>query len=157
MEIDILKADQNDLEEILQLQKDCYLPEAEIYKEYNIPPLVQDLKSLEHEFKKSVILKGIADGKIIASVRGFSKDGTCYIGRLIVHEDYQNKGIGKLLMNSIESIFRDCSGFELFTGFKSQKNLYLYNKLGYKEFKREKISDNLTFVYLEKNNTKSGL
>lgn len=53
-------------------------------------------------------------------------------------------------MNSIENQFIHCERFELFTGFKSKKNLYLYNKLGYKEFKREKINDRLTLVYLEK-------
>jgi hypothetical protein len=64
--------------------------------------------------------------------------------------DFQNKGIGRLLLDAIESTFKDCQRFELFTGFKSQKNLYLYNKLGYKEFKRQIINDNLTMIYLEK-------
>jgi GNAT superfamily N-acetyltransferase len=149
MKIDILPANLNDLNTILQLQKDCYIIEAEIHNEYNIPPLMQSLKSLENEFKKSVILKGQVDGQIIASVRGYSDHGTCHIGRLMVRKDYQNKGIGKTLMNSIESIFKDCSRFELFTGFKIEKNLYLYNNLGYKEFKRQIINNNLTLVYLE--------
>jgi GNAT superfamily N-acetyltransferase len=138
------------LVEILQLQKECYQTEAETYNDYNIPPLTQDLESLKDEFKKSTILKGMVNGHIIASVRGYSDKETCYIERLIVNKDYQNRGLGRLLMNSIESIFKDCTRFELFTGFKSQKNLYLYNKLGYNEFKQQKINENLTFVYLEK-------
>ncbi len=150
MQMEIIHANREDLADILQLQKDCYLIEAEIHNEYNIPPLNQDLKSLEDDFNNTTILKGEYEGQIIASVRGFSKKGTCYIGRLIVKKDFQNKGIGRLLMNSIESIFKDCNRFELFTGFKSQKNLYFYNKLGYKEFKRMEISDNLKLVYLEK-------
>ena len=53
-------------------------------------------------------------------------------------------------MDSIELIFKDCNRFELFTGFKSEKNFHLYNKLGYKEFKQQKLNDNLVLVYLEK-------
>jgi ribosomal protein S18 acetylase RimI-like enzyme len=151
MQIDILKANQNDLQTILQLQKDSYMSEAEIYNDYCIPPLQQDLKSFENEFKNTTILKSVINGEIVGSVRGFVENGTSYIGKLIVKSDFQNKGIGRLLLDSIESTFKDCTRFELFTGFKSHKNLYLYNKLGYKEFKRQMINDNLTMIYLEKN------
>jgi ribosomal protein S18 acetylase RimI-like enzyme len=150
MQIDILKASKSDLEAILQLQKDCYMSEAEIYNDYNIPPLQQDLKSLENEFENSKILKCIINGEIVGSVRGFLKDETSYIGRLIVKNYFQNKGIGRQLLDSIESTFKDCNRFELFTGHKSQKNLYLYKKLGYKEFKKEMVNQNLTIIYLEK-------
>jgi len=151
MQIDILKANQNDLERILQLQKDCYITEAEIYNDYNIPPLQQDLNSLENEYNNSTILKCLINGEIVGSIRAFVENETTHIGKLIVKKDFQNKGIGRLLMNSIESIFNECTRFELFTGYKSQKNLYLYNKLGYKEFKRQIINDNLIMIYLEKN------
>lgn len=53
-------------------------------------------------------------------------------------------------MNSIENYFMGCERYELFTGQKSVKNLYLYKKLGYKVFKEEKISEKLALVYLEK-------
>ena len=150
MQIDILKANQNDLETILELQKDCYMTEAAIYNDYNIPPLKQDLESLKNEFKNTTILKSLINGQIVGSVRGFVDNETFYIGKLIVKKEFQNKGIGRLLLDSIELTFKDCTRFELFTGFKSQKNLYLYNKLGYKEFKRQRIHDNLTMIYLEK-------
>jgi len=53
-------------------------------------------------------------------------------------------------MKEIENIFKECERFELFTGHKSEKNLYLYQKLGYKIFKNEKITDNLSFIYFGK-------
>ena len=150
MQIDIFKAYKNDLETILQLQKDCYMTEAEIYNDYNIPPLQQDLKSIENEFENTTILKAVDNGEIVGSIRGFVDNETSYIGKLIVKKNFQNKGIGQLLLDSLESIFKDCNRYELFTGDRSQKNLYLYNKLGYKEFKRQQITNNLTMVYLEK-------
>jgi ribosomal protein S18 acetylase RimI-like enzyme len=152
MNIEISKAEQNDLESILKLQKDCYLSEAEIYNDYEIQPLKQDLNSLVKEFNNSTVLKAEINGEIVGSVRGYIDNGTSYIGKLIVKSEYQNKGIGRQLIESIETVLSDCIRFELFTGYKSQKNLYLYNKQGYNEFKRQYIDDKLTLIYLEKKN-----
>jgi len=43
-----------------------------------------------------------------------------------------------------------CKRFELFTGHKSLKNLHLYSKLGYNEFSKRVINNNMTMIYLEK-------
>ena len=150
MDIEIKKASQNDLSDILSLQKSCYKSEAELHDEYDIPPLNQDLDSMLDDYNNMLILKGSIKEEIIASVRGFVKDKTCYIGRLIVSNNWQNLGYGRMLMNSIENEFINCDRYELFTGYKSEKNLYLYNKLGYKEFMQKKINEKLTFIYLEK-------
>ena len=146
----IEKATVSDAEEILALQKLAYRSEAEIYNDFNIPPMVQTLESIEKDFENQVFLKALKNGRIIGSVRAYSKEGICYIGRLVVHPDFQNQGIGTKLMNEIEKIFGTCQRFELFTGDKSERNLYLYQKLGYKLFKTANITDQTTIVYLEK-------
>ncbi len=150
MKIDILQANNADLEFILQLQNECYRSEAEIYDDFDIPPLQQTIHSIEQEFQRCKFLKAVFEGVIIGSVRGNFDGETCYVGKLIVKSNFQNKGIGRLLMNSIESFFPDCKRFELFTGHKSTKNLYLYDKLGYIEFKRELSGKDLSMVFLEK-------
>lgn len=148
--MEIERAIISDAEEILSLQKLAYRSEAEIYNDFNIPPLVQTLESIEKDFENQYFLKAVMDGKIVGSVRAYTKEGTCYIGRLIVHPDFQNRGIGTDLMNEIERIFNTCRRFELFTGDKSERNLYFYQKLGYKIFKKAKITDQTMIVYLEK-------
>jgi ribosomal protein S18 acetylase RimI-like enzyme len=148
--MEIERAMISDAEEILVLQKLAYRSEAEIYNDFNIPPLVQTLENIEKDFENQYFLKAVMDGKIIGSVRAYTKEGTCYIGRLIVHPDFQNRGIGTDLMNEIERIFNTCRRFELFTGDKSERNLYFYQKLGYKIFKKAKITDQTMVVYLEK-------
>jgi ribosomal protein S18 acetylase RimI-like enzyme len=140
----------SDLEEILALQKLAYLSEAEICNDFSIPPLLQTIEDIKSEYAYKTFLKAVDSGKIIGSVRANLQDGTCYIGKLIVHPDYQNRGIGTALMNSIENCFKGCKRYDLFTGKKSVKNIYLYNKLGYRIFKEEKISEKLTLVSLEK-------
>ena len=97
-----------------------------------------------------MILIAEIDGVIVGSVRAEAKKGTCFIGRLIVSPDFQNRGIGTRLLTEVEKKFKDLIRYELFTGAESKKNLYLYQKAGYRIFKSEKISDKVDIVYLEK-------
>ncbi|MFN2298449.1 MAG: GNAT family N-acetyltransferase, partial [Anaerolineales bacterium] len=89
-------------------------------------------------------------GKIIGSVRAELHDGTCRIGRLIVHPDFQNRGIGGRLLRAVEDLFPEAERCELFTGDRSTRNLHLYRKCGYREVRREKLDERITLVYLEK-------
>jgi hypothetical protein len=59
-------------------------------------------------------------------------------------------GIGRKLMAEIETVFPTAKRFELFTGHKSERNLYLYRKLGYEIFKQQPVNEKLSFVFLEK-------
>lgn len=146
----IERATIEDAEEILRLQRLAYISEAVIYDNHTIPPLVETLQEIEGAFGDHIFLKALKDGNIVGSVRAKITDGTCEIGRFIVHPDFQNQGIGTRLMNEIESYFSDAVRFELFTGGKSLRNLHLYLKLGYREFKRVSVGDNVELIYLEK-------
>jgi ribosomal protein S18 acetylase RimI-like enzyme len=77
-------------------------------------------------------------------------DGTCHIGKLIVHPDHQNRGIGTRLLRAAEDQFPEADRYELFTGHKSVKNLHIYQKNGYRIFKRRAVSEKLTLVFLQK-------
>ena len=68
----------------------------------------------------------------------------------MVKKEFQNNKFGQALMKEIETQLNNCNRYELFTGFKSEKNLKLYQKLGYSEFRRQVITNNFTLVYLEK-------
>jgi len=146
----ITKAEFADLEEILYLQKCCYLSEAEIYSDYTISPLTQNINDIQRDFEHQTILKLEYKNRIAGSIRGYLSEGTCYVGKIIVDKHYQNMGFGKQLMVAIEEVFKNASRFELFTGCKSEKNLYLYRKMEYKEFREEKMNDKVSLVYLEK-------
>ena len=138
---------------ILHLQKLAYRSEAAIYNDYTIPPLVQTLEEMQADCLNLAVLKALAEGRIVGSVRARMDRETCLIGRLVVHPDLQNRGIGTSLLAEIESRFDDRAlRFELFTGHKSDRNIYLYKKLGYRVFKTERVKENLELVYLEKYN-----
>jgi ribosomal protein S18 acetylase RimI-like enzyme len=134
-----------DLQAILDLQKLCYRENAERYDDFTIPPMTQTLEGMEDDFNRCVILKIETELGIIGSVRGCKQDGSVLIGRLIVHPDFQNNGLGKRLMREIENRFPRARRFELFTGVKDEKNIHFYTKLGYKKF-GEKPEAHLIFL-----------
>ncbi len=146
----ITQASLADAAAILALQKLACQVEGEIYNDFNIPPLTQTLAELSHDFTSKVFLKAECEDRLIGSVRGYQMGETCYVQRLIVHPDFQGRGIGTALMAQIESFFEQAQRFELFAGHKSDRNIRLYDRLGYKVFKREVIHENLSFVFMEK-------
>ena len=150
LEYKILKAQESDAAEILRLQYAAYQSEAVLYNDFSIQPLTQTLEQALEEFHGSVILKAVADDKIIGSVRATEQDdGSIYIGKLMVLPEYQNKGIGKRLLQPIENEFQN-KRYWLITGHKSEKNLNLYEKCGYARFKTKEAAPGLIFVYLQK-------
>jgi ribosomal protein S18 acetylase RimI-like enzyme len=146
----IIHASTEDAAAILELQKLAYQSEAKLYSDFDIPPLIQTMEELEVDFTGKVFLKAQVESKIIGSVRGYQSGNTCYVERLIVHPNHQGQGIGTALMESFESCFGQVQRFELFTGNKSDRNIHLYERLGYKIFKNAEINKNLSFVFMEK-------
>lgn len=126
-----------DAAEILALQKLAYLSEARRYNDYTIPPLTQTIGELVADFDRKTFLKAMEGGRIIGSVNGFMTGEQCHIGRLMVHPELKGRGIGTLLMQAIEARFAGVRTWELFTGELSVSNIRLYERLGYREVRRE--------------------
>jgi GNAT superfamily N-acetyltransferase len=100
-------------------------------------------------FKRQVFIKAVKNDIIVGSVRVYPEKETSFIGRLIVEPDHKNYGIGTILMQSIEEYFTSADRYELFTCHQSVRNLYLYQKIGHREFKRMTVNNSLTLAYLE--------
>ncbi|MDN0022689.1 GNAT family N-acetyltransferase [Leyella lascolaii] len=145
----ITKACLEDLQEILQLQYLAYQSEAALFGSNDIPPLKQTIDEVIEEYHKGVILKLVADNKIIGSIRAWETEGTAHVGKLMVHPDYRHCGYGTKLLNEIESYFSQ-KRFVLFTSTRSINNLRMYQRMGYKEFERKDVTAELEFIYLEK-------
>ena len=148
--ITIDPAQAGDAAEILALQKLTYRSEAERYQDCTISPLTQTLAQIESEFDRKLFLRAKTEGRIVGSVRAELRDGSCHIGRLIVHPEWQNQGTGSRLLREIEARFPQANRFELFTGERSECNLHIYQKSGYRIFKREPMNERVTLIYLEK-------
>ncbi len=150
IQIAIGEAMEADAKAIWELQRLAFRQQAILYDDCNLPPLVQTLDELRKDFTVHTVLKAMDEGRIVGSVRGRAEGATCHVSRLIVHPEFQNRGIGKKLMLALEKKFPDAGRFELFTGHRSGKNLALYAKLGYREFARKPQSDKVTLICMEK-------
>ncbi len=146
----IEKTTRNDLPEILKLQYLAYQSEAKLFSDPDIPPLKQTIDEVAEEFERGVILKVTDDsGAIIGSVRAYSEADNVYISKLMVHPDRQREGIGSALLRAMEKEYPN-GRCELFTSTRSVGNIRLYERLGYRQFRKEQITDELCFVFLEK-------
>jgi GNAT superfamily N-acetyltransferase len=149
-EVRVETATPADAEELLALQKTAYQEEAERYGDFSIPPMLQTLEGMRSDLASHLYLKAMLDDRIVGAVRGRCDEGTCCVGRLIVHPDLQGQGLGQRLLHEVETRFPEARRYELFTGHASARDLHIYKKNGYREFKREPQHEGLTLVYLEK-------
>lgn len=146
----IRQAVPDDAAAILEIQYQAYRQEAALYGGVTLPPLLETIDALKTAMKTHVVLKALLDGVLVGSVRGRETDGTCYIGRLVVAPDYQGRGLGSALLAAIEDAFVHVRRFELFTGHLSLRNLGLYTRRGYAEFRRQRDGEAVTLVFMEK-------
>jgi ech hydrogenase subunit C len=150
-DISIGRATALDAPEILALQKIVYQNEAEMYDDWTLSPLKQTLEEMRRDFDSRVFIKAVVGGKIVGSVRGYMVEGgTAHVTRLIVHPYFWKRGIGTRLVREIESCFPEARRFETFMGDRSRHTMEPYQRLGYAQFKQEKVTEHRGRVYLER-------
>jgi GNAT superfamily N-acetyltransferase len=148
--IQIENASIDDADTILKIQKAAFFDQANIYNNYELPPLTQSLESIKSEFYAKTFLKVLFKGQIIASVRFDVNDGYVNIDRMVVEPKHQNQGIGKALLKEIESRVPNAIAYQLFTGNKSVRNINLYNKMGYQIIRNETTNQGIKLLHMAK-------
>ena len=148
-EIEITRAEEADLGTILQIQYAAFREEAASFNDDSIEPLSQTKDDLLREFSYRVFLKAIHNGKIIGSVRVHLNGDTAHVGKLIVHPEAQNKGLGRRLLGAAEDWFPH-TRCELNAAKRMNKNTKLYMDCGYVPFKEIQDESGRIFIYLEK-------
>jgi ribosomal protein S18 acetylase RimI-like enzyme len=128
----ISEAAVEDAASILALQKRAFLQEAERHgDDYNITPITEKIPDMLEAFKTHTFLKALAGSLIIGSVRARVEGGACLISRLMVEPIFQHRGLGRVLLDAIESRFSQANRFELFTTKKNLDNVRFYERAGY--------------------------
>lgn len=149
----IVRATVSDAADILAIQKEAFVPEAIISGSMDIPPLTQTLNDLIREFDDYDAFKAVVDNQIIGAVRGNVQEDTGHVSRLMVSLAYQNQGIGRQLMETLEGHFKSndqVKRLTLFTGKQCQKSVSFYEKLGYNIYKEDHDMQAVALVFMEK-------
>lgn len=138
--------------EALTVQRAAYVTEAQHYNAPRIPPLTETLAELLADLASGVLAFGAWDGtRLAGSVRGRVDGDRMEIARFSVAPDLQGRGIGRALLNSVESAApREVLTFWLITGIDSEDNLRLYRKAGYEIVAETTDAVGVALVVLEK-------
>ncbi len=72
-------------------------------------------------------------GRLVGAARGRQEGDQWDVGRVMAAPDLQGRGLGRLLLRGCEEAApADVTGFVLFTGAGSQRNIRIYKKAGYR-------------------------
>jgi N-acetylglutamate synthase-like GNAT family acetyltransferase len=148
----ISPVDSIDIEEFLQMQKSSYEDKAVAYNDYLFTALTEDQDELEKEIHSKLILKAVANNRIVGSIRAYVVDSTCRIEKLWVVPDVRNHGIGEELVTNVERQFRKPKLLEVAVADKCSVTLGFFKHLGFRTHHVEHLNDKLTIDFLRKQN-----
>jgi len=133
---EVRTATTGDAGEILSLQLACWVSEALANGTMDIPPLHDDLDAVVASLDRWTTFVLRSAGRLVGSVRGRMDDvghEVWDVGRLMVAPDLRGRGLGRWLLEYAESAAPPgARRITLFTGARSQENLRLYRRAGYR-------------------------
>lgn len=147
---------EEDVGELLTLQRASYVTEAQAHDDPRLPPLVESLDDLRSALTDpSVTTLGLRapSTRLVAAVRLVQLSGAEWaeLARFMVAPDVQGQGLGTRLLAIAEvRLAPSVSEVRLLTGERSPANLRLYARCGYRETGRERTSAGYSVVHLAK-------
>ena len=155
MSIELVKAEFEDLNTILQMQKEAF---AELYKKYQdteTSPATEKYEDILFRFNQpeTTYYFITADNVKVGVIRVVDfKDCITRkrISPIFIMPKYRNKGYAQQAIAEAERVHGE-QHWKLDTILQEKGNCYLYEKLGYHQTgKTEQINDKMTIVYYEK-------
>lgn len=134
----ILKAEENDLQEIYDLQ--CLTAQ----KSPESSPLDKNIEEALQEYKQSVFLKATdKTDKIVGAIGSYSENDILHITQIYVHPNWQSQGIGTKLLEEIERIYSFFK-FKLYVETKNEPAISFFESCGYEQFDVQ--NDTILFI-----------
>lgn len=129
--IEFVRATGEDVYDLIKVQDMAFLKD---HTKYGFcPGYGHTYESMSNIIYNGIVFKIMLDGSIVGDIIVSKKhEGNYFLGCLCVIPEYQNKGIGKAVINFVENYFKDATRWTLDTPADKQQNLYFYKKCGYK-------------------------
>jgi tRNA (guanine37-N1)-methyltransferase len=122
-----------DAGELFVLQRACWVQEQRDNPGVLIPALEESLDDLRAWIAQDVVLVARSAGRLVGAVRARLRGDEWDIGRLMVAPDVSGRGLGRMLLATIEAAAPpEATTYGLFTGAGSARNQRMYKKAGYR-------------------------
>ncbi len=123
---------------------------VDLYDAVGWEAYTQNTESLKRAFEKSTyVLVALIDEQVVGVARSISDEVSIhYLQDILIHPDFQKKGIGRELLNLILERFKDVRTHMILTD-DEEKQLKFYESLGYKNTKSLKNTPLNTFVMMK--------
>ena len=155
MDIKLIVAEFNDLNTILQMQKEAFAELYEKYQDTETSPATEKYEDILFRFNQpeTTYYFITADNIKVGVIRIVDcKDGVTRkrISPIFIMPEYRNKGYAQQAIKEAER-FHGKQYWMLDTILQEKGNCYLYEKLGYHQTgKTEQINVRMTIVFYEK-------
>lgn len=154
-DVRIEPAASRDLDDILGVQRRAF---TRVARDYDLPaeefpPVRESLEDLRALMEGGTRFWKAVDsaGRVVGSVRATPRDdGAIEVGRLVIDDGFEGRGIATALMAALEDSFPDADRFDLFTGKEARRPLELYLRLGYSVYRTETVGPGIELVWMEK-------
>ncbi len=122
-----------DAQELLVLQRSCWIEEARRNDMWDMPALVETLDDVRAGLAQWQTYVVRDSGRLIGSVRARLEADTWHIARLMVAPDLWGIGLGRRLLEVVEQAAPQQAVFaQLYTGAHSTETIRMYRRAGYR-------------------------
>ena len=155
MDITLFKAKFEDLDTILQMQKEAFSELYEKYQDTQTSPATENYEDILFRFNQpeTTYYFITSNGEKIGVIRVVDHKGGVTrkrISPIFIMQEYRNKGYAQQAIAEAEHVHGK-NHWKLDTILQEKGNCYLYEKLGYHQTGiTEIINDKMTIVYYEK-------
>lgn len=141
-------ATMDDSDVLFELQKKVFMPLYKKYQDHSTSPANQPKDRFLRRFELGEYYKIFYETELVGSVFVYLKEpGLMKLHIVNILQDYQNKGIAQQVMERLELLYPQAKQWELETIKSEERNLYLYEKMGYVQQDNKKIiNDKLHIV-----------
>src|SRR6478735_12519997 len=132
-DVEIRPATPADAGELHVLQLACWVQVQQENPGVHVAALHETPADVRAWLDTHTVLVARSGGRLIGSVRGIMHEDVWDIGRLMVAPDLEGRGLGRELLGRMEALAPPAAtAYWLFTGEKSERNLRMYKKAGYR-------------------------
>ncbi|WP_341280879.1 GNAT family N-acetyltransferase [Paenibacillus sp. FSL H8-0537] len=97
----------SDAEAITALKQAASRGQVGRFGTYRMEPSITSLAAIREQFQDHIFLKAVVDGEsIVGSIHLHVRGEVPYIGGLIVHPEYLDRGVGEELLLEAEALFK---------------------------------------------------